>query len=96
WKRAGIAAIKDYELFGKLDKVEQEVFVINCCKDMIHDQLTFPQVAAEMPLGRFIFMNTKESNRERLMGRVCLEFSHVTQDDSLPESLLMFDKKLSR
>ncbi|MHA1911561.1 MAG: hypothetical protein ACTSYA_07680 [Candidatus Kariarchaeaceae archaeon] len=96
WKKAGLAALKDYELFGKLDKVEQEVFVVNCCKDMIHDQLTFPQVAFEMPLGRFLFMNTEESNRERLMGRVCLEFANVNQEDSLPESLQMFEKKLPR
>jgi pimeloyl-ACP methyl ester carboxylesterase len=93
WKRAA-DSVKDFELFGNVSGITKEVFVTNGTKDKIHDQITYPQIAAELPNGRFIYMKTDESRRERLMGLVTLEFSKITKTDGTPPSLRDFEKKL--
>jgi pimeloyl-ACP methyl ester carboxylesterase len=95
WKKAA-ESVRDFELFGNISGITKEVFVINGTQDKVHDQITYPKIAAEMPFSRFIFMKTDESKRERLMGLVTLEFSKVTVNDGLPPSLRDFEKKLHR
>ena len=53
-------------------------------------------MAKEMPNGRFVFMKTDESLRERLMGVTIREFSKVNSEDGLPSSLSDFEKELKR
>ncbi|MCK5140910.1 MAG: hypothetical protein KAQ70_01845, partial [Candidatus Heimdallarchaeota archaeon] len=95
WKRAA-DSVKDFELFGNVSDITKEVFVTNGTKDKIHDQITYPQIAAELPNGRFIYMKTDESRRERLMGLVSLEFCKVSKSDGIPPSLAEFERPLHR
>ena len=95
WKRAA-DSVKDFELFGNVSGITREVFVTNGTVDKIHDQVTYPKIAAEMPFARFIYLKTDESRRERLMGLVSLEFSKVTKTDEVPSSLRDLEKKLNR
>ncbi len=95
WKRAA-DSVKDFELFGKVSDITKEVFVTNGTEDKIHDQINYPQIAAELPNGRFIYMKTDESRRERLMGFVSLEFCRVGKNDGIPPSLAEFERPLHR
>jgi pimeloyl-ACP methyl ester carboxylesterase len=93
WKTSAHEAW-DFELIGRLEKIAREVFVLNGTKDKIHDQVFYPRMAAEMPHGRFIYMPTQESNRERLFGLAAVEFSHVSALDGLPSTLARFEKNI--
>ena len=93
WKKSAEAA-RDFELYGLLTGIDREVFVLNGTGDKIHDQRDYPHMAAEMPRGRFIYMPTGESNRERLFGAAALEFARIAAADGLPASLSAFEKKL--
>ncbi|MHA2357912.1 MAG: alpha/beta hydrolase [Candidatus Heimdallarchaeaceae archaeon] len=95
WKKAAVA-VKDFELFGKLSVINEEVFVTNGTQDKIHNQIDYPLMAKEMPNGRFIFMKTVESKREYMMGLIALEFCKVTKEARIPPSLAEFEKKLDR
>jgi len=95
WKRASLA-VKDFELFGNLSVIKEEVFVNNGTQDKIHNQIDYPLMAKEMPNGRFIFMKTVESKREYMMGLVALEFCKVTNEEGIPPTLAEFEKKLNR
>ena len=95
WKKAA-QAVRNFELIGKLSVVKEEVFVFNGTQDKVHDQFTYPKMAKEMPNGRFFYMRTDESLRERLMGLVLLEFSKVNKEVIVPPSLIKFEKKLNR
>lgn len=95
WKRAA-DSVKDFELFGKVSDITKEVFVTNGTTDKIHNQLDYPKIAAELPNGRFIYMKTDESRRERLMGFVSLEFCKVNKKDGIPLSLAVFERYLHR
>ena len=95
WKRAA-DAVKNFELFDKVSSIIKEVIVTNGTEDKIHNQADYPKIAAELPNGRFIYMKTDESRRERLMGLVALEFSKITKIDDIPHSLRDFEKKLHR
>ena len=95
WKKAA-ESVKDFELFGNLSYIKDEVFVFNGTQDKVHNQLTYPKMAREIPQGRFIYMKTNESLRERLQGLIVLEFSKVTKEEGLPESLAEFEKDLKR
>jgi len=95
WKRAA-QSVWDFELFGNLQNLREEVFVFNGTGDKIHDPLNYPRIAAELPRGRFFFMPTEESRRERLMGLIALEFAKVTADQGVPAALAMFEKILDR
>jgi len=95
WKK-GAEEVKDFELYGNLHRIKEEVFVINGTIDRIHNQTEYPKIANQMPNGRFIFMKTDESNRERLMGLIAREFTTVLKDDDIPQSLSKFEKILDR
>ena len=95
WRRAAIAS-KNFEVFGKLHQIQEEVFVVNGTTDKVHDQKNYPIMAKEMPNGRFIFLKTHESNREFIMGTTALEFSKIKKEDGVPSILKVFEKKLIR
>jgi hypothetical protein len=95
WKNAA-HAVKDLELFGMLGDIEQEIIVFNATSDRIHNQSDYPKLAKELPNGRFFFMNTDESNRERLMSGVIRELAAVDGKTNIPQSLKEFEKKLER
>ena len=95
WKRAA-DSVKNFELFGKVSGITKEVFVTNGTEDKIHNPADYPKIAAELPNGRFIYMKTDESRRERLMGLVSLEFCKVNKKDGIPPSLAEFERFLHR
>jgi len=95
WKRAAEAA-RDVELCGRLHAVAEEVFVLNGTADKVHDPALYPLLAAEMPRGRFLFMETQEHLRERLFGTAALAFSRVRAGDGLPAALTPFERALQR
>ena len=93
WKRSAQAA-RDLELFGALGGVRQEVFVLNGTNDKVHDQSHYPRIANEIPRGRFLYMPTDESNRERCIGAAALEFARVAAAQGVPQSLAEFEKRI--
>jgi hypothetical protein len=93
WKK-GADAAKDFELYGKLARVNREVFVFNGSFDKIHEQLNYPRIAGELTNGRFIYMPTDESKRERVMALVALEFAKVSKEQGLPPLLAPFEKTI--
>jgi pimeloyl-ACP methyl ester carboxylesterase len=93
WKTAAHAAW-NFELIGRLGSIRREVFVLNGTGDKIHDPVFYPRMAAEMPQGRFLYMPTDESNRERLFGAAAIEFARVSAADGLPRLLARFEKKI--
>ena len=95
WKRAADSVI-DFELFGNISGITKEVFVTNGTKDKVHNQITYPKIASELPNGRFIFMKTDESRRERLMGLIGFEFSKIRKTDGIPPSLREFEINIPR
>ena len=93
WKKTAQAAW-DFELYGRLSRIQREVFVLNGTRDKIHDQRHYPRMAREMPRGRFIYIPADERDRERLFGIAALEFARVSAADGLPPSLAHFEKRL--
>ncbi len=93
WKRSAYAA-RDLELFGGLARLTREVFVVNATTDKVHDQAHYPRIAAEMPRGRFLYLPTDESNRERCLGAAAREFARVSAADGLPPGLAGFEKRV--
>jgi len=95
WKKAA-EEVKNFELYGNLHRIKEEVFVLNGTIDRVHNQTEYPKIAKQIPNGRFIFMKTDESDRERLMGLIAREFTKVLKGDDIPHSLSKFEKKLDR
>ena len=95
WRKAGIQT-HEFELYGNLHKIKEEIFVFNGTNDAIHDQSDYPRIATQLPRGRFIFMKTGEENREWLMGLVGREFTQVYSSDKVPSVLQPFEKFLMR
>jgi hypothetical protein len=93
WKRSAFAA-RDLELFGAVGRIGRDVFVVNGTNDKVHDQAHYPRIASEMPKGRFLYLPTDESNRERCIGAAALEFARVSAADGLPPALAGFEKRV--
>lgn len=93
WKRAGFQC-RHFELFGNLHKIDEEVFVFNATNDLIHDKKDYPKIAKEIPKGRFIYMETDESNREYMMGILGREFSKISSSEGIPPILKEFEIKI--
>jgi len=93
WKKSAEAAW-DFELYGRLSRIEREVFVLNGTRDKIHDSRHYPRIAREMPRGRFVYVPADERDRERLFGVAAREFARVSAADGLPPSLACFEKRL--
>jgi len=90
WKRAGFHC-RHFELYGNLHKIDEEVFVFNATTDLIHDKRDYPKIAKEIPKGRFIYMETDESYRERMMGILGREFSQISSSEGIPSKFKEFE-----
>ena len=95
WKKAAYA-VKDLELFGTLNPIKQEILVFNGTTDKVHKQTDYPKLSKELPKGRFFFLNTIESNRERIMSVVIKEFAKTEMNEKIPPVLREFEKELER
>jgi len=93
WKKSAEAA-REFELFGRLQKVDRELFVLNGTADKVHDQSHYPRIARELPGGRFLFAPVDESHRERMFAAVALQFARQSAADGLPASLAGFEKRV--
>lgn len=94
WKSAAIHNRK-FLLYGNLDKIEQEVFVVNGTSDYIHDPVHYPNIAFEIPKGRFLRLQGSEDKREYITAVVAREFSKVS-NGVFPETLKGFEVKIPR
>lgn len=94
WKKAAYQ-VRNFELFGNLYRVSDEVIVVNGTNDAIHDQRDYPLIAAELPISRFFYLQTGEENRERLMGLVALKFSQIPSS-KIPAVLKPYEKEIPR
>jgi hypothetical protein len=95
WKNT-FEACKNFRLLGRLGDIKKELFVFNGTTDRIHDQAFYPKIAQEIPNGRFIYLETDESRRERLAGLIAREFTKVTSEDGIPKSLAPYEKDLRK
>ena len=95
WRKAAIQ-VRSFELYDSAQDIHEHLFVLNGTIDKVHEQSDYPRLARLMPNSRFIFMNTTEDNRERLMGLVALEFSKVGASEDIPPVLREFEKEVQR
>lgn len=93
WKKAAIAAA-DFELFGKLSKIEEEVLVIAGTHDRVHDAKNYPRFTDELPNSRFLFLGIDETEREYALGLLVNELSKITTEEYIPEYLKEFEKNI--
>ena len=93
WKKVA-EAVTEFELFGNMSQVNEEVFVFNGTHDKIHDQKNYPKIARELPRGRFLSMETDESERTHLMGCVIKEFAGTSSGEGIPPKLAEFEQQL--
>ena len=74
WKRAA-HQVRNFEMYGHLHKINQEVFIVNDTEDYIHKAIDYPNIAHQIPKGRFLKLQTHEKNREWVFGdclrRIC-------------------------
>ena len=94
WKRASIQC-RNFMLYGNLHKIAQEVFVINSTKDYIHDPINYPNIAHQLPKGRFLRLQGTEDKREYIAAIVAREFSRVLKNE-FPNSMEEFEVQLPR
>ena len=89
WKKAAIQT-RDFELFGKLGLVKDDVVVVNGTGDKVHEQGDYPRIARELVNGSFLYLKTGESKRERMIGLTALEFAKVSSKEGIPAPLRPF------
>lgn len=89
--RAGAVAARNFQLAGKLESIAEEVFVLNCSDDAIHDQRFYPVLTDRLPRGRFLSLQVDESHRERMMGLAAREFARTPSEEGVPESLREYE-----
>lgn len=94
WKKAAVQC-RNFDLFAELDSIDGEVYVTNGASDVIHVNHNYPRIAALLEGGRFLYMQTDELNRERLLGVLALEFSKVTAIEGLPPTLAAFERDVT-
>ncbi|HUU77440.1 MAG TPA: hypothetical protein VMX55_03790 [candidate division Zixibacteria bacterium] len=95
WKKAAYAA-RNLHLYDLVKDIQREILVFNSTTDKVHEQTEYPKLAMEMPKGRFFFLNTEESKRERIMSAVIKEFAKTDMKTNIPPILEEFEKSLER
>jgi len=95
WRKAAIAAA-DFELFGKLSTIKEEVIVINGTHDQVHDKSVYPRFAEEMPNSRFFGFGFEESEREFSLGYMFYELAQITKEKHVSDFFLEYEKKVDR
>ncbi len=93
WKAAAVQA-RAFELMGHLSAIDSNVTIVNGTTDKIHDQRYYPLLASEIPDSNYLYMQTDESKRERLIGKVLYEFACSGNGAEVPDGLKIFQKKL--
>lgn len=86
WRRAAVAA-RNFQLAGRLESIRQEVFVLTCSGDTIHDQRYYPVLTKRLPRGWFLSLQVDEGHRERMIGLAAREFARTPADHGVPERL---------
>ncbi|MFW9922222.1 MAG: alpha/beta fold hydrolase [Candidatus Thorarchaeota archaeon] len=95
WRRAGKDNIH-YDIMNSLKEINEEVFNFHGPVDKFHPDLIFEQMSAEMPNGRYFYMNAEEQFRELLAGIIAYEFTIITAKQKVPDSLAIFEFILKR
>ncbi|MBN1330343.1 MAG: alpha/beta hydrolase [Candidatus Heimdallarchaeota archaeon] len=93
WKKAAIAAT-DFELFGKLSKIEEEILIISGTHDRVHDAKNYPKFTDELQNSRFLFFGIDETEREYALGLIVYELSQITSKEYIPEYFKDYEKKI--
>ncbi|HUT80759.1 MAG TPA: alpha/beta hydrolase [Candidatus Bathyarchaeia archaeon] len=93
WKKAAIAAA-DFELFGKLSKIEEEVLVIAGTHDRVHDAKNYPRFTNELQNSRFLFFGIDETEREYTLGLILNELSKISSKEYIPKFFKEYEKKI--
>lgn len=94
WKNYSIPAA-DFELYGRLHHIEREILVFNGSSDTIHSDEQYPEVAKQLPKGRFFYHEVDESQRERLAALGAEAMASVT-GDTVPEVMRALEQPLER
>ncbi|HUU78525.1 MAG TPA: alpha/beta hydrolase [candidate division Zixibacteria bacterium] len=92
WRKSGKDNLK-FDIEDSLQFIEEEVSIFHGPLDRYHPDFVFENIAAKMPLGRYFYMNTADEYRELLAGIIGYEFSKVTKENGIPESLQPFEIK---
>ena len=95
WKKAAYAA-RNLQLYDLVKDIDKEILVFNSTTDKVHDQIEYPKLTMEMPKGRFFFLNTEESKRERIMSAEIRAFAKTDAKTNIPPILKEFEKSLER
>ncbi|MHA1453762.1 MAG: hypothetical protein ACTSRD_12950, partial [Promethearchaeota archaeon] len=94
WKNSAVHSRK-FLLYGNLHKVEKEVLVVNAIHDYLHDPVNYPNIAQEIPKGRYFQLKGVENKREYILGLICREFSKVSKGE-IPDSMKQFEVEIPR
>jgi hypothetical protein len=94
WKRAAHQC-RNFEMYGNLHKIDQEVFIVNVTEDYIHKAIDYPNIAHQIPKGRFLQLHTTEDRREYAFGAVIGEYAKVTKEE-YPDLIGTFEVKFPR
>lgn len=79
---------------GHLSAIDGNAIIVNGTTDTIHDQRYYPLLASEIPDSNYLYMETDESQRERLIGKVLYEFVCSGNGTEVPDSLNIFQKRV--
>ena len=93
WRKSALAA-KNFNLFGKLSAIEDEVLVIGGTHDRVHRADDYPRFADEMPKGRYFYFGIDEAERELTLGLILLELSKIHSNQKIPELFEEFERNL--
>ena len=69
--------------------------VVECTTSEIKQAVDYPNIAQQLPRGRFIRPITTEDKREYITGVIASEFAKVTKDE-YPESMIQFEVPIPR
>ncbi|MHA1556187.1 MAG: alpha/beta fold hydrolase [Candidatus Heimdallarchaeota archaeon] len=92
WKKAARAAVQ-FELFGKLSTIKEEILVISGTHDRVHKGNDYPRFAEELPNGRFFHFGIDESERERILGVLIHELA-LTSSKQTPVLFEFFEREI--
>ncbi len=95
WRKFSLQNV-NYDLSHDLSKITKEVYVCHGPVDKYHPEGTFRKVTKEIPNGQFIYMKTRDEDREFLVGIIASEFSKITMKEKIPQSLRQFHLDLEK
>ena len=95
WRRGGIDMF-NYDLEKLLPQIEDEVFLFHGPKDRYHPDYIFEEMTKAMPKGRYFHMQCANDKRQLLAGVIGFEFTKISKEDGIPNSLKPFEIKLEK